>query len=102
MSNDSPQVAAIRARYKASFNEKKSLIYGYLQSLKDDDVDVESVYLDLHSELHKLAGSSGMYGYDDISEICRLIMKEISGECFHEVISNLEKLNEMFSQYMKD
>ena len=80
MSSDSPQIVAIRARYKASFSEKKQLIDEYVERLSDEPTD-KLVLSELHGELHKLAGSSGMYGYDDISRLCREIMQEIVNDC---------------------
>jgi len=99
MSNDSPQIVALRARYKASFNEKKDIIDGFIKQLQKQQSD-ESVLSSLHGELHKLAGSSGMYGYDDISVKCRNIMQEILNDCFHEVLSDLTQLSELLSEYM--
>jgi len=70
MSVDSPQIKAIKERYKASFPEKL-VILQTLREAVENEADFEYV----HEELHKLAGSSGMYGYDDIAGLCRLAMQ---------------------------
>jgi len=101
MSSDSPQIMAIRSRYKASFNEKKQLVDEYIERLSDKPTD-KLILSELHGELHKLAGSSGMYGYDDISCLCRRIMQEIVNDCFHEIALNLEGLSQLFGVYIKE
>ncbi len=66
MSTDSPQVQALKERYKESFQEKLTVV----QSMLDDMGRMED-FTSIREELHKLAGSSGMYGYSDISGACR-------------------------------
>jgi len=70
---DSPQILALKERYKSSFAEKVQMIAEYLLVIESDRVSLESVS-ELRGFLHKLAGSAGMYGYDDISLASRKAM----------------------------
>jgi len=86
MANDSSQIQAIRARYRQSFTQKKTMIDGYLENImglksKSDDQALKQEFDVCHSELHKLAGSFGMYDYQAISAVCReAIIRQI--ECY--------------------
>jgi len=99
MLNDSPQVAAIRARYKASFVEKKQMIDSYLSQFDNESERGEALPA-FHAELHKLAGSSGMYGYDDVSVLCRDVMQHINNSRIDDVLSDTKKLSELFGGYI--
>lgn len=72
MNIDSPQVQALKQRYRDSLKEKSLVVTEMLDQLGR----VEDL-LPIREELHKLAGSSGMYGYSDISETCREAIKSI-------------------------
>lgn len=70
---DSPQILALKERYKSSFEEKTQLLSDYLTAVENGEATLDQVS-ELGSFLHKLAGSSGMYGYDDISAASREAM----------------------------
>jgi len=89
---DSPQILSIRERYKESLLEKAKLIEGLIHSLGNPTTS-RSIKA-AHEELHKLAGSSGMYGYDQVSALCRTAMKSAADE---ETASLLEQLTELKS-----
>ncbi len=80
---ESPQIQAIRSRYRASLNDKAQMISVHVKAISDIGVKTQSVEQEklslqsLRDDLHKLAGSSGMYGYDDVSVVCRDIMRAI-------------------------
>ena len=76
--NPSPQVAAIIERYKSSLIEKAELINQHLRNLVNEESVQQSALEDANQDLHKLAGSSGMYGYVDVSDLARLAMRNIA------------------------
>ncbi len=92
MSTDSPQVAAIKERYKASFPEKVEVIRTALNSVFDND-DLEPV----KEELHKLAGSLGMYGYQELAAHCRSAMEHIDQRNRGELINDLNAVIELLT-----
>lgn len=71
---DSPQILALKERYKSSFLEKIAEISECLDAVQAEQASREDV-IKLRDLLHKLAGSSGMYGYDDISVASRSAMR---------------------------
>ncbi len=85
--NESPQVLALQERYKASFPEKRRLILDLRNSFNNGG-DIAEV----KQELHKLAGSSGMYGYSNIASICREAMDSIDSEHQDKVNGFLDRL----------
>lgn len=93
MSQDSPQIQAIKARYKASLPEKAELL---MSLLKPAEVGENLVLL--HEELHKFAGSSGMYSYDDISDLCRKAMRSIDQNNIEDLQKELRQLIELVEQ----
>ncbi len=90
--NDSPQIQAIKERYKASFGEKKAIVEQIVMDLGSGD-DLQPA----REELHKLAGSSGMYGYDDIALVCRMAMREIDTKEMDDLKYSLNKLIKLLS-----
>ncbi len=94
---DSPQVRAIRARYQQSFSDKASEL-GALQSalLEGRGENPES---ELNEYLHKLAGSSGMYGYSDLSQVCREAMAAIESGNDTNLARSLEQVQALLTEY---
>jgi len=74
--SESPQVKALKERYKASFPEKLELLRQRREAIADGHISSQQ-RMQVNEVLHKLAGSSGMYGYHEISASCREIMAEI-------------------------
>lgn len=95
---DTPQVQAIRARYKASFPEKAKMIINCI-SLIDDKSVVESDFLEIKEHLHKLAGSSGMYGYQDVCDVARSSMVSAESGDSASVLSGLQQLRDLLLGY---
>ena len=92
----SPQIQAIRERYKRSFTEKIELITEHINALPQAEAGVmESA----HEMLHKLAGSSGMYGYDDIAALCRVAMLNAQQSKADVLIQNLSELKSALEAY---
>jgi hypothetical protein len=73
---ESPQIKALKERYRASFPEKVELLRLQRDAITDGEISPQQ-RLQLNEVLHKLAGSSGMYGYHEINVSCRDIMAEI-------------------------
>lgn len=76
MKNDSPQVQAIRERFRNSFSDKADALKALSQQIKANQQQPEEALNEAHETLHKLAGSFGMYGYDDLSNLCRTGMAQ--------------------------
>ena len=104
MLNDSPQVQAIRARFRNSFDEKKQIIDTFLSNLEvfqkqGDDGLLGDELESCHAELHKFAGSFGMYGYTEISGKCRAVMKAISNKKNDETITLLSEISVLLGSF---
>jgi len=104
MVNDSPQIQAIRARFRNSFNEKKQMIDTFIAGVEaskkqGNDALLKSELESCHAELHKLAGSFGMYGYSDVAETCRAGMKAISDLNVDESLIMLNKVSVLLSEF---
>lgn len=92
MSTDSPQVAALKERYKASFPEKVEIIKSTLDTVSSNG-DLELV----KEELHKLAGSSGMYGYQDLAAFCRGGMDKAERQDRGALLEDLNKIIDLLT-----
>ncbi|GAA6137196.1 hypothetical protein NBRC116583_09430 [Arenicella sp. 4NH20-0111] len=90
---DSPQIQEIKARYKASFPEKANMLSGFMRV-----VSTGGELTILREELHKLAGSSGMYSYDDISSLCRKAMQSIDNDQLENLHNELSQLINLVEQ----
>lgn len=97
MTSDSPQIAEIKLRYQQSFSEKTEIISEHLDALLGDDTQISLG--DTREMLHKLAGSSGMYGYADISAVCRSAMERADQGDSSALANRLEHLKELLEQY---
>lgn len=71
MNPESQQIKQLRHRYKGSLLEKADIVSEHLHSLLDMESPDESKLKTIRDDLHKFAGSSGMYGYDDIAGAAR-------------------------------
>lgn len=96
---ESPEIKAIQQRYRASLAEKAEMLSSHLARVNAKDVVLASAYTDLHEDLHKLAGSSGMYGYDDIALAARDLMANIHQQEFSHVVTKLVALRGLLQQY---
>jgi len=85
---DSPQIKALKERYKDSFSEKINDLEECLHAVQSESATHEDV-IKLRDLLHKIAGSSGMYGYNDISVLSRASMN------LAERIENLNEIEDL-------
>jgi len=99
MNNESIEIQAIKSRYKSSLVEKAEMINSYINQVLDTDFSEIEVYENLNGDLHKLAGSSGMYGYQDIADISRSSMKCIVNGDKETLQTNLVSLRNLLRQY---
>ena len=68
--SDSPQLKAIKGRYKVSLKAKADFLDAWLSSAQEGLIELA----ELAEWLHKLAGSAGMYGYEEVSNDARQLM----------------------------
>lgn len=92
--SESPQVKALKERYKQSFMDKIELLNSQLVNLNQG---VDNL-VEIHENLHKLAGSSGMYGYSDVSDLCRQTMGSCAGQNPGDVADGLSALIRLLEQ----
>jgi len=64
-----------------------------------NDVLLKSELESCHGELHKLAGSFGMYGYTEVSETCRASMAAISSASVNEALTLLKKISALLEEF---
>ncbi len=103
MSNESPQVAALRIRYQNSFPEKSAALAEFQQLLSVDDDASATTALNQNSEtvgdyLHKLAGSAGMYEYDDIAALARQGMAQSKQQDLPALLQSLTQIRGLLEQ----
>ncbi len=94
---DSPQILALKQRYKSSLEDKVELLSGYLTAIESDEASLDQVS-EMRSFLHKLAGSSGMYGYNDISAASREAMTAADQI---ESVANIDELSILTREVVK-
>jgi len=95
---ESPQIQALKERYKASIPDKIELIREHVELVLAEPAD--SNFIDeAHQILHKLAGSSGMYGYDDVNVLCRDAMSRLDVNNIEGSVEALNKVVELLEQY---
>lgn len=105
MTSNSPQIESIKARYKASLNDKKKLIDFHITNIeKHTNVPfsgsgANDLFAQIHGDLHKLAGSSGMYDYLDIAEVSRNAMEDVASEDCSSLLDSLRKLSELLGSH---
>ncbi len=96
--SESPQIQALKERYKASIPGKIELIQEHVELVLTDPADSDSIG-EAHQTLHKLAGSSGMYGYDDVNVLCRDAMSRLDVNNIEGSVEALNKVVELLEQY---
>lgn len=92
MNNDSPQVQAIRERFRNSFSEKADTLKSLSKQIVSQTQPPEDVLHATHEVLHKLAGSFGMYGYDDLSSLCRTGMAQAQSSDIDALQTSMQEL----------
>lgn len=104
MAEESPQVRALKERYQQSLAEKSQTLGELIDRLASNKhqgmADIEAGDGDSIADyLHRLAGSAGMYGYDDIAQLARTaIADQRQGETDY-LATNLAELRSLLDQY---
>lgn len=100
MYQESDQVKDLKLKYQRSLDEKADVLASYAALLLNDEGEILSVndelQQELHEQLHKLAGSTGMYGYSKLSQKCRKVMALVQQNKFEKLHENLKKLETKF------
>jgi len=96
--SESPQIQALKQRYKASLVDKIELVLQQIEAIETSAGASDSI-AEAHDVLHKLAGSSGMYGYDDINILCRDVMAELDALTVDGSIAALKQVVELLEQH---
>ena len=103
MKQESIQEQQLRQRYKNSFVQKAGQIDILLGRMAEDRSKSDSPLEDIHEYLHKLAGSSGMYGFLDIAELARTAMREfdqdIPWDGSGRLKARLKDIRDLLEQY---
>ncbi|MCH2189959.1 MAG: Hpt domain-containing protein [Gammaproteobacteria bacterium] len=90
MTEDSPQIQQLKVRYRQSFPEKLAIIRkARSELLQENNITFA------REELHKLAGSSGMYGYSELAANCRSAMEKLDTR---DSLSSLEAIDAVIKQ----
>ncbi|MBL0028814.1 MAG: Hpt domain-containing protein [Rhodanobacteraceae bacterium] len=67
----SDPVAALHARYRASFPDKRDELQAALVRWRQTPAAIDSIAA-LYLLVHKLAGSAGAYGFDALADVARV------------------------------
>ena len=95
---DSDQVAAIKARYRQSLSEKAETVLGWRAKIQAG-VLLANERSELAEWLHRLAGSSGMYGYAEIATLTRQLMHRAEGgDVASSFIDEMKQLADLLKQ----
>lgn len=68
-------VEQLRINYKNSFGEKAETLHALFKNWQIENNQQTQNHL--HHYLHKLVGSLGMYGFDELSKLARTIMNNL-------------------------
>lgn len=101
MSSESQSIQTLLSRYKRSMPEKAEIVSKHLDMLFDNDGVSSEVMDEIRENLHKLAGSSGMYGYDDLAEITRNAMQTADKRNVTGLQQELMVIRNLLRQYAK-
>ena len=66
----SDPIAALHARYRASFPDKRAELLAALSAWRNQPTSVDAIAA-LYLLVHKLAGSAGAYGFDALTDLAR-------------------------------
>ena len=101
MTSESAQVQQLRERYISSMPEKATMITEHIHVLLDQDSPNQETYDLIREDAHKLAGSLGMYGYNDIASVARNIMSIIDQGDAEQLQLELLNLRNLLRQLIK-
>ena len=85
----------LRQSYVASMIEKVTILKQHYQELKEGIGNSET----FHTDLHKLSGSAGMYGFDKISSDARQVMNMLQTNNDSDASQSVE-IDEIFTNLL--
>ena len=103
--NNTVLIQELKDRYKSSFVEKSVAISELLLTISTGVSNPikgaggsDKACIEIHEYLHKLAGSSGMYGYQDIAQLSRAAMDSSQQNDTQLLVEQLNKLRDLLEQ----
>ena len=96
---NSERIEELRLRYKRSLADKAEALALLSTRLAEQDHVSEEMQAEIHEYLHKLAGSSGMYGYTDIAGMCRRTLTELENQQITALPGQLERIRNLLQQH---
>tara|TARA_B110000285_G_C14673821_1_gene401602 strand:+ start:88 stop:414 length:327 start_codon:yes stop_codon:yes gene_type:complete len=104
--DNTDKLQLLKDRYKLSLIDKSVLISELLLMLSIDGSKPtnnsgagDKAYTEIHHCLHKLVGSSGMYGYSDIAQLSRAAMQSNQRNDAQLLVEQLNKLRDLLQQH---
>lgn len=79
-------------------SELEDLIPNYLENRKKDLLSLKGFwknedYKEIKNLAHKIAGSGGSYGFDQLSHISKQIEDNINSQLYHEIEYHLQEMD---------
>lgn len=99
MQAENPQIRDLRKRYKGGLSDKANTVNEYSQTLTESGLSFVDWADQVRGDLHKMVGSSGMYGYEDVAELARDIMHNLDKQDVAELEQQLLALRDLLQQY---
>ncbi|MFT4629365.1 MAG: HPt (histidine-containing phosphotransfer) domain-containing protein [Arenicella sp.] len=101
--DNSDKIQKLRDAYKSSLLDKSTVITELLLMISADASDSDTGISDenlieIHQYLHKLAGSSGMYGYPEIAQLSRAAIKSSERKAIQLLVEQLSELRDLLRQ----
>ena len=99
MNTESANIRALRERYRRRLVGKLTELDQLTEREAHPHQQEGEGGLDLAQYLHRLAGSSGMYGYQDISTVARAAMRDIEERNRQSLEQHLNRLRALLAEY---
>jgi HPt (histidine-containing phosphotransfer) domain-containing protein len=101
--DNTDKIQKLRDDYKNSLLDKSVIISDLLLMISTDASDSgasvsDKTLIELHQYLHKLAGSSGMYGYSEIAQLSRAAMQSSKRKATQLLTDQLGELRDLLKQ----
>lgn len=96
---NSDRINELRMRYKRSLAEKAEMLETLSAKIPTQMPVSEEMQSEIHEFLHKLAGSSGMYGYQDIAELSRAALTELEKQQLPALTEQLVQIRNLLQQH---
>ncbi|MFT7526001.1 MAG: HPt (histidine-containing phosphotransfer) domain-containing protein [Arenicella sp.] len=104
--DNADKLQLLKDQYRLSLIDKSVLISELLlmlsiesSNLTDNAGTGDKAYIEIHQCLHKLAGSSGMYGYSAIAELSRAAMQSSQRNDAQLLVEQLNELRDLLQQH---